>query len=140
MKTEGVDYKYDIGDSFIIQVEDFMDDNGAPAYKTTFGALRESDLDTLDRVPANDEIGSVLLLEVRQNDPDYRKIETFDSWLEAYREMFEKVIEGKTSEEIENGMKESLIRFAQYSASVVREEGRFFYYIIKLFDDVEAEG
>ena len=140
MKTEGVDYKYDIGDSFTIRIEGFLDDNGTPAYKTTFGALRESDLETLDMVPEKNS-GEVILLEVRQNDPDYRKVERFDNWLDAYREMFEKITEGKSSEEVEQEMKESLIRFAQYSASVVREEGRFFYYIIKLFDDIiEVEG
>jgi hypothetical protein len=133
MKAEGVDYKYDINDSFILRIEELMcTEDGEPAYRTNVGDILEEDLEGLELISKGAGNNNVLLIEVRQNDPDYRNVIYFDNWLEAYKAMIRLVTDDSDSDELEEAMKTGIVRIAQYSASVVRGDGRFFFYIIKL--------
>lgn len=159
MSTEK-NYKYVVGDRLMIEIKGFTQDNeGNPAYETSFGAIRESDLETLKPVePIIKEVvkevkssyaedNNVLLLVIRQNDMDYREQYFFDNWLDAYKEMFNFLIKDFTAEQAEEAMKSSQIKINQYSASVERDGGKYLYYIIKLnkdsvdaYEDDGAEG
>ena len=147
MSTEK-NYKYVVGDRLMIEIEGFTQDNeGNPAYETSFGAIRESDLETLKPVEpiikevvkevksSSAEDNNVLLLVIRQNDMDYREQYFFDNWLDAYKEMFNFLIKDFTAEQVEEAMKSSQIKINQYSASVERDGGKYLYYIIKLNED-----
>lgn len=143
MSTIDKDYKFELGDKFEIEIEGFtQDENGNPAYETNFGALRESDIESLpmvkyDEAPQgevsiiNDD-NNVLLLITRLNDLDYQEKLFFDNWLDAYKKMFSLLCQDFTAEEVEEAMKSSQIKINQYSASMERAEGKFIYQIIKL--------
>ena len=142
MSTIDKEYKYAVGDRFEIEVTGFTKDNeGNPAYDTTFVALRETDLEELPMVPydvqpqevptVNDD-NNVLLLITRLNDLDYQEKLFFDNWLDAYKEMFSLACKDFTADEVEQAMKSSQIKVNQYSASVEKPEGKFIYQIIKL--------
>ena len=117
MSTIDKEYKYEVGDRFEIEVTGFTKDNeGNPAYDTTFGALRETDIEELPMVPydvqpqevptVNDD-NNVLLLITRLNDLDYQEKLFFDNWLDAYKEMFSLVCKDFTADEVEQAMKSS---------------------------------
>lgn len=155
-ESSNVNYKYGIGDRFGVEILGLItDENGEPAYKTNYGAVRETDLEVLPRIrkvekTEGDEAGTensvfpydYMLVVTKAYEESYEEHSFFHNWLDAYKEMFTSVIQDFPAPMVEQEMKSGRIKVDQYSAHVHRDEGKFIYRIIKLVDeeDDNAEG